>query len=108
MTYVDYIARPETMALLGFIAHVVKKIMRVRRDGHVVSPWKYVKLYPYQTFFALVGAVAGIGSLAATGMLNAVSAFAVGYMSNSVADMLGKKGIAVVGDPEKDDAPKDE
>lgn len=103
MTCIEYIARPETMAVLGFMSHVVKKIMRVRRDGHAVSPWTYVTIYPYQTFFALVGAVAGIGALHATGMLNAVSAFAVGYMSNSVADMLGKKGNVLGGD-----APKDE
>ena len=92
MNCIEYIARPETMVLLGFLSHVVKKIMRVRRDGHAVTPWFYFKVYPYQTFFALVGAVAGLGALHATGMLNAVSAFAVGYMSNSVADMLGKKG----------------
>lgn len=93
MKCLEYLARPETMALVGFTAHVVKKIMRVRRDGHAVSPWTYVRMYPYQTLFALLGTVAGLGSLHATGMLNTVSAFAVGYMSNSVADMLGKKGL---------------
>ena len=55
-------------------------------------------IYPYQTFFALLGAVAGIGALQATGQLNAVSAFAAGYMANSMADMLGKRGSASVKD----------
>jgi len=80
------------MTVLGFITHVVKKIARVKRDGHAVTPLTYLAIYPYQTFLALVGAVAGLGALHATNQLNAVSAFAAGYMANSVADMLGKRG----------------
>lgn len=92
MNIIEFIARPDFMAILGFVAHVIKKIMRVRRDGHLLTPLGYFVQYPYQSIFALIGAIAGVGALHATGMLNAVSAFSAGYMANSVADMLGKRG----------------
>jgi len=92
MNIIEFIARPDFMAILGFVAHVIKKIMRVRRDGHLLSPLAYFGQYPYQSIFALIGAIAGVGALHATGMLNAVSAFSAGYMANSIADILGKRG----------------
>lgn len=88
---VAFLARPESMALLGLLAHGLKKIMRVRRDGRAVTPWGYVARYPYQTLAALIGVVAGLAALHEMGQLTGITAFGVGYMANSVADLLEKR-----------------
>jgi hypothetical protein len=95
---VPFFARPEMMALLGLLSHGLKKIMRRRRDGDRLTPWGYIARYPYQILAALIGMIAALVALQEMGQLNAVSAFSAGYMANSVADMLGKRGAKTISD----------
>ena len=87
----EYISDPIVIAFLGLTAHILKKIARITREGKPITPFAYFARYPYQTIASLIGVVAGLAILKETGQLNTASAFAVGYMANSVSDLLAKK-----------------
>ena len=87
----EHLGNPVLMAVLGLLSHGLKKIMRVRKSGRAVTPWGYIGAYPYQTLTAIIGMVAGVSALHELGQLTGLTAFGVGYMCNSVADLLGNK-----------------
>lgn len=90
----DLIAFPPAMLLYGLLTHFLKDMARIKAEtGALMHPGDYVAEFPVQTALALVGALAGLGALHTTGELTAVTAYGVGYMANSVADIIGKRSL---------------
>ena len=79
------------MMLLGLAVHFIKVMMTIMKDGQPITPIAYWKDYPYQSALSLIGAVVGFVALKETGNLSLITAFGVGYMANSVADILGSR-----------------
>lgn len=81
------------MTVLGVLTHFLKKLLNLKKSGNEVSPLEYWKLYPYQTTMSLVGAVVGYFFLVEAGQLSIATAYAIGYMSDSVSDVVGERGF---------------
>lgn len=93
---IEILSMPEIMAILGLLTHVLKDLLRVRSEGGRfanISIVRYVTAYSIQTVLAVIGAVVGIVALHEIGKLDALNAFGVGYMCNSLADIVGKRTV---------------
>ncbi len=94
MTWLDYLAHPVTMAILGLVAHACKKMARIKREKNSpMAPTQYLRTHPYQTVTAVIGLIVGMVILRDIGELTALNAFTLGYMANSVADLLGNRSL---------------
>lgn len=82
------------MVILGLLTHFLKDLIRIKQEeGAPPNIIKYWKDNPYQTLLSIVGALSGYFALLETGQLTALTAFGIGYMANSVADVLGKRAL---------------
>ena len=80
------------MALAGLLSHFLKDVISIqRKEKKFISPIDYVKLYPYQTMLCILGMFVGVVGLNELNQLTNVTAFCAGYMSNSMADIIGKR-----------------
>lgn len=85
---------PVVMVVLGLATHQLKELARISvEERGNVHPVRYWTKFPYQTALCVVGAATGYFALLETGQLSGLTAFGVGYMSNSVADILGKRSL---------------
>lgn len=83
---------PAIMLLLGLSTHLLKDLARIQIEtGTPPHPIRYWSRNPYQTLICVIGAAAGYFALQETGQLTGLTAFGMGYMANSVADILGKR-----------------
>lgn len=83
------------MIVLGLMTHFLKDLIRIKNEtGSPPNLIKYWKDNPYQTLLSIVSGAAGYFALMETGQLTALTAFGIGYMANSVADVLGKRAIS--------------
>ena len=81
------------MALAGLLGHFLKDLIAIQvRTKKVPNLIEYFKQYPYHTLLCFLSVPAGLAGLHELGELTKVTAFCVGYMSNSVVDVLGKRG----------------
>ena len=80
------------LCLLGFSVHIAKSMKQVSSNGNQ-SVLTYLKTYPLQTWIAFGGAVVGMFGFYEMGQLNYTTAFACGYMANSLADSFGGRVI---------------
>lgn len=72
------------VVLLGAMAHVLKLIVEVRKDNKQFGIRDYLGLYPYKTALMVLTAIGTSVGLYAAGELTYVTAFATGYMAQSV------------------------
>jgi hypothetical protein len=80
------------MLALGLAAHYLKELVRMTGEtGKKPAPLRYWTLYWPQTLLCAISAAAGFIALQEAGELTAVTAFGVGYMANSIADVIGKR-----------------
>lgn len=79
------------LVLLGTLAHVLKRIVEVRQDNKEFGIKEYFGLYPYATALMVLTALGTSAGLYAAGELTLVTAFATGYMAQSVARATGNK-----------------
>jgi hypothetical protein len=81
------------MLVLGLLAHYLKELTRIagetKRSPNLLGYW--TSYWP-QTLLCVVSAIAGFVALHEATQLTPVTAFGVGYMANSVADIMGKRG----------------
>ncbi len=77
------------MCWLGLATHFLKALISARVSGNPISPVQYWKQYPYQSALAIIGAVVGLIVLHEANQLNLASAYGVGFMANSVPDIIG-------------------
>jgi hypothetical protein len=80
------------MVVVGLVSHFLKDIVRIRKeDGVMINPVEYFVKFPYQSVLAVLSAFSGTVIAYEMGELTMLTAFAVGYMANSVADTIGKR-----------------
>lgn len=97
---IEILLRPEVMLALGFLTHILKDVLRVRLEGGKgagIGLIDYFLAYPIQTAVAAIGALLGMVALHEMGELSALTAYGAGYMSNSVADVVGKRTATKLG-----------
>lgn len=82
---------PITMAVCGLLTHFLKDVVRIRAEKDKISLHQYWTMYPYQTMLSVIGAIVGVVALQEMNQLTSLTAFGAGYMSNSVADIIGKR-----------------
>ena len=87
------ITNPISMMLYGILMHYVKRVMEEREKDSDITLSSYWYKYPYKSIFSLLGAFAGFGALYGTEELTKLTAFGIGYMSDSMAEMLSSKGL---------------
>lgn len=73
--------------VLGFLGHILKKVVEARRNDETFHIKTYLKRYPYATGLAFFTAIGGYLMLMSTDNLTALNAFMAGYMANSVGDI---------------------
>lgn len=84
------------MLIFGVLAHFLKFLIQLKRDGKRISPIKYITSNPLETSFAIIGACVGFIALLQFGKLDPVNAFGIGYMANSIADVLGGRAKGAI------------
>ena len=84
------------MLILGVLAHFFKALAQIRVNGHPINPIKYWLDHPYHSALTVIGAIVGYVALMETGQLTAINAFGIGFMANSVADVIGSRSTKVL------------
>lgn len=74
--------------LLGFLSHVVKRIIQYRVSDPRFSFADYLFVYPYHLFLNVLLTTGITLSLYQLGQLNGATAFFSGYASNSIVSIL--------------------
>lgn len=81
----------------GMASHFLKKLIETRNSGDDVDLIHYFKATPYQTALAVISGFVGFFALYGTAELTRMTAFGIGYMCNSVVDVLGKRSMSSIG-----------
>lgn len=75
--------------LLGWLANMLRQLSSASSSaGGPVNPLRWARKRPYKVALGVVGALAGYIALASTGQLNAVAAFAAGYLGQDAIDAI--------------------
>ena len=83
------------MAVSGLLLHFLKELARIFIETKKKpTPIQYWREHPYQTAICVISCVVGFVVFQDMGQLNNITAFTVGYMSNSIADVIGKRGLS--------------
>lgn len=94
MTFKDIFASNEAMLLYGLLTHFLIEFTRLTMDKQPRSLCAYLfgdVKRRVQTLISVIGALVGYSALAYTGDLTPITAFGVGYMANTVPDLIGKR-----------------
>lgn len=87
------------MLLYGLATHFLVELLRIINDDGDTSLKYYLwgtRKHRLQTALSVIGALVGYAALAQSGDLSGITAFGVGYMSNTVPDVLGKRGTKAI------------
>lgn len=80
------------LPILGLLAHYLKKFIEVKNaTGEIVSPKVYFADNPYTSLSSVVLCVAGMAMLWGSDELTKVTAFMLGYMSDSAISMIMRR-----------------
>lgn len=74
--------------VLGFAAHVIKRIIQYRMSDPSFSFYSYMKVYPYHLTYNTILTVAMTLVCYQIDQLNGVTAFFSGFASNSVVSII--------------------
>lgn len=80
-----------SMAVLGHLIHLLKKVVEARASGQRIGLIEYIKERPYRTAMGMAGSAAAMGYLFDSGDVTAMTALGIGYMADSGLAMLGKR-----------------
>jgi len=88
------------MAICGIATHWLKQLAMMRKEstpgmGTITARTYWVTYWP-ESLAAITSTAAGITLLAELNMLTHALAFGVGYMGNSMADMIGGRVQAMI------------
>lgn len=86
------------MTLLGVVTHWMKQIAIARKSPGMapIGVREYWLTYWPETIAAATSSVAGIALLSELGYLTPATAFGVGYLGNSAADLIGGRVQAMI------------
>jgi membrane protein implicated in regulation of membrane protease activity len=109
----EILLHPFTLLWMGLITHFIKAMGEIKKNvGVLLTPWQYYMQNPYHSILSLIGALVGYAIFIgehpdfndmADMVQNAIrmNAFAVGYMADSVIDMIGQR--STVGKPKPEE-----
>ena len=79
----------------GVMVHFLKELINVKKStGTAVTFHQYWIGNKYQSILCIIGALVGYVFLQQTNQLTAISAFGIGYMADSIPDLIGKRQLA--------------
>ena len=81
------------MLAMGVLSHFMKALTQMKKDGMPTTPKEYWRENPYHSVMTLIGAVVGFVALFQMNELSPITAFGVGFMANSVADVIGSRAL---------------
>ena len=90
------ITHPFAMLWYGMVLHALKALAEGELNGVHTSPCAYLKLWPYSAAFTVISGIVGYSALFGTDELTRINAFGLGFMANSVADVIGQRGLGVL------------
>ena len=104
------ITHPIAMMAYGIFMHYIKRVIEEREKDEETTLASYWYKYPYKSLFSILGAFAGFGALYGTEELTKLTAFGIGYMSDSMAEILSAKAMKNIDnmDDKEDNQDKDE
>lgn len=70
--------------LVGTFAHIIKKVVEVRKTDEDYQLKDWLTKYPYRTALTVLAGAGGFLGLLAAGELSYASSFMAGYMANSL------------------------
>lgn len=82
------IALGVAMAVLGHVAHLLKRVVEARAGGEPETLLRYVLAHPYSVALGMIGTAAVMGLLIELGEVSLMGAFAAGYMADSGLEAL--------------------
>lgn len=71
-------------AVLGNLAHIVKKLANKEATGDIINVKKWGKAHLFRNLAALLGSIGGIGLASVAGGLNIGIAILIGYTGDSL------------------------
>lgn len=87
-------ASNEAMLVYGLLTHFLFEFGRMLSENQPKCLFDYLfgtTKHQVQTSMCVIGALVGYAALTHVGELNPITAFAVGYMANTVPDIIGKR-----------------
>lgn len=86
-----FITSAPVMLVLGLATHFLVDVIALRKTDPSAGFKSYWTANPYQSALSIIGALVGYAVLDGMGELTLVTAYGVGYMANSVPDVIGKR-----------------
>ena len=83
-----------SMAIMGNITHILKKIIEERTSGNLETVKTYIKKYPYRIVLGIIGSAVGMGILYEMNQITVLGSFAAGYMADSGLGILSTRAKA--------------
>ena len=83
ITYLQYGLYFGAMTM-GVVAHMVKKLADLNKQGILLSPKDYFMKFPYQTTLSVLGGIAGYFLMISTGDISYIAALLAGYTADSI------------------------
>lgn len=86
------------MLIMGVAVHWLKSLITMRnvKDMQPLSVSVYWLRFWPESLVALFSGIAGYAFLIDTGNLTSINAFGIGYMANSLADIIGNRVQAMI------------
>lgn len=88
------LTHPFFVLWLGVLSHLLKEFIRIKKEESSYIGFKtYFLSYPYQTALTVIGALVGFVILIETNQLSVINAFTIGYIADSIPDVIGKRSM---------------
>jgi uncharacterized BrkB/YihY/UPF0761 family membrane protein len=81
------------LLLLGVFTHFLKRVVEEWKQGNKVTIRAYFINYPYHTALSITASLTGFFLLYGTADMTRVVAWALGYMGDSVAEVIGSRRV---------------
>jgi hypothetical protein len=94
VSLLEYLTSEPAMLILGLLSHFLIEFARLAVDKQPRNLCVYLFGSPrhqVQTAISVIGAIVGYAALQQTGDLSPLTAFGVGYIANTVPDLIGKR-----------------
>lgn len=88
---IETIILGSSMALIGLLMHILKKVVELRIEGEPMTMTRYAKEYPYRIALSGLTTAASVGMLVEIGQLTVMGALMAGYMADSMFGVLSAK-----------------
>lgn len=85
------------MCVCGLFTHFLKDMVRIKTEyGSVPSFKSYFSQNPVQTCICLISAFVSFVLVTEMNQMTLVTGYTIGYMANSLADVIGKRGVTAL------------